>query len=127
MNKGKRLWPYFAVSAICVIVANVYALYGHGVRSDAMDFMFLYPLVGGVIIKILSMLLYDDYSRGLKRVGVNLYNSGLAALTCGALLRGIVEIAGTDSVYISWFFVAGWVMVACGTAGVFWRINKLRK
>jgi hypothetical protein len=118
MNKGKRLWPYLVASAVCVIVTNIYALYGHGVRSDAMDYMFLCPLVGGFAIKILSMLQHGDYSRGVKRVGVNLYNSGLAALACGALLRGIVEIAGTDSVYISWFFVAGWVMVVCGAMAI---------
>jgi hypothetical protein len=126
MNRGKRLLPYLAASAVCVIVTNVYALYGHGVRSDAMDYMFLYPLISGFAIKILSTLVHGDYSRGFKRAGVNLYNSGLATLTCGALLRGIVEIAGTDSVYIIWFFVVGWVMVFCGTAGVFWRINKLK-
>jgi hypothetical protein len=127
MNKGKRLWYYLAVSVVCVIVANVYALFGHGVRSSAMDYMFLYPLIGGFVIKILSTLVRGDYSRGIKRVGVNLYNSGIAALTCGALLRGIVEIAGTDSVYINWFFVAGWVMSACGMAGMIWSVNRLSK
>jgi hypothetical protein len=127
MNRGKRLWSYLAASVLCVIVVNVYALFGHGVRSASMDYMFLYPLIGGVAIKILSMLVHGDYSRGIKRVGVNLYNSGLATLVCGMLLRGIVEIAGTDSVYISWFFAAGWVMVSCGIVGVFWRINKSRK
>jgi hypothetical protein len=109
------------VSVLCVIVANVYALFGHGVRSDAMEYMFLYPLIGGFVIKILSTLAVGDYSRGRKRVGVNLYNSGLAALTCGALLRGIVEIAGTDSSYIHWFFVIGWAMIVCGMLGVIWR------
>jgi hypothetical protein len=125
MNKGKRLWPYLVAAAVCIIISNVYALFGHGVHSDAMDYMFLYPLIGGFVIKILSMLLQGDYSHGLKRVGVNLYNSGLTALACGALLRGIVEIAGTDSVYISWFFVAGWAMAACGMAGMIWRIDRL--
>jgi hypothetical protein len=126
-HKSKRLWPYLVASLICVIVANVYALFGHGVRSSAMEYMFLYPLIGGFIIKFLSTLVRGEYAHGRKRVGVNLYNSGLAALTCGALLRGIVEIAGTDSVYIRWFFIAGWVMAAIGIAGVIWRENKLRK
>jgi hypothetical protein len=126
MHKSKRLWPYLAVSVVCGIVTTVYALFGHGVRSDAMDFMFLYPLIGGFVIKILSALVVGDYSRGSKRVGVNLYNSGLAALTCGALLRGIVEIAGTDSVYIRWFFVAGWVMAACGAVSVLVRTHPQR-
>jgi hypothetical protein len=120
MNKRKRLWPYLAVSAICVIVTNVYALFGHGVRSNVMDYMFLYPLIGGFVIKMMSALAAGDYFHGLKRFGVNLYNSGLAALTCGALLQGIVEIAGTDSSYISWFFVVGAVMAAFGAVCVIW-------
>jgi hypothetical protein len=118
MNKGKRLLPYIAVSVVCIIITNIYALFGHGVRSDSMDYMLLYPLIGGLIIKIPSVLIQGDYSRGVKRFGGNLYNSGLAALTCGALLRGIVEIAGTDSVYIKWFFVLGLIMVVVGIASV---------
>jgi hypothetical protein len=118
MKKGQRLWPYLAVAALCVIVDNIYALYGHGVRSSAMDFMFLYPLLGGFIIKFLSLHVHGDDSQGWKRIGVNLYNSGIAALTCGSLLRGIVEIAGTDSVYINYFFVAGGIMVFCGIVGI---------
>jgi hypothetical protein len=89
-----------------------------------MDFMFLYPLIGGIIIKIVTMFAVRNNSYGSNRVGVNLYNSGLATLTCGALLQGIVDIAGTDSVYISWFFVTGWIMVSCGTVGICWRISK---
>jgi hypothetical protein len=121
IHKGKRLWPYLAAAVLCVLVANIYALFGHGVRSAAMDTMFAYPLVLGGAVKILSSLVRGDYGHGAKRVGVNLYNSGLAALTCGALLRGIVHIAGTDSSYIPWFFVAGWGMALGGVTAMLYR------
>jgi hypothetical protein len=118
MNKGKRLWPYLIVAAVCLAVTNVYAIFGHGVRSDAMDYMFLYPLFGGIVLKALSVFMNGDYRHGLKRMGFNLYNSGLAAITCGSFLKGVVEIAGTDSSYIAGFYIAGGVMLGCGVVAV---------
>jgi hypothetical protein len=115
----KRFFVYMAISVLCVIIAQVYALFGHGVRSAYMDYMFLYPLVGGAIAFL--------FFRGKKksRLGYNLYNSGLAALTVGALLRGIVEIAGTGSPWISCFTAAGWLFTAAGTLLCLLRKNRV--
>jgi hypothetical protein len=106
----KIFFVYIAISVLCVIIAQVYALFGHGLRSAYMDYMFLYPLVGGAIVFL--------FPRGKKnsRLGYNLYNSGLAALTAGALLRGIVEIAGTGSPWIACFTAVGGLLTAAGTA-----------
>ena len=44
-----------------------------------------------------------------------IYNSGVAALTVSSmLLRGIMDIAGTGSVYQVWMLYAGTVMAAAG-------------
>ena len=39
-----------ALAALCVLVDRVYALFAHGIASVYMDFMFLYPLLGGVLV-----------------------------------------------------------------------------
>lgn len=41
-----------------------------------------------------------------------IYNSGVAALTVSSMLRGIMDIAGTGSVYQVWMLYAGTVMAA---------------
>lgn len=43
-----------------------------------------------------------------------IYNSGVAALTVSSMLRGIMDIAGTGSVYQVWMLYAGTVMAATG-------------
>ena len=43
-----------------------------------------------------------------------IYNSGVAALTVSSMLRGIMDIAGTGSVYRVWMLYAGTVMAAAG-------------
>jgi hypothetical protein len=102
-------------SLFCVIFTHIYALFGHGVRSPAMDLMFLYPLAGGALpFFVLGRFFPRFAKRRFFRPGCNLYNSGIAALTAGALLRGILEIAGTGSRWIGLFFAAGAIMVLGG-------------
>lgn len=43
-----------------------------------------------------------------------IYNSGVATLTVSSMLRGIMDIAGTGSVYQVWMLYAGTVMAAAG-------------
>lgn len=102
------------MTAFCVAVANIYALFGHGIRSDAMDFMFLYPLCGAVVVLLLDFALTRHFGHGLSRLARNLINSGIAALTLGAMLRGILYIAGGSSPYAFVFPLTGWSLAAAG-------------
>ena len=115
----KTAMVYLVVSFLCMVITNVYALFGHGVRSDSMDFMFLYPLIGGAVVFLLIALLLPFMSRklsSLSRIGYNLYNSGIAALTSAAMLTGIMEIAGTGSVWIIYLRVVGFVLLIAAIA-----------
>ncbi|MDR1733351.1 MAG: hypothetical protein LBR73_00485 [Oscillospiraceae bacterium] len=101
---------YSALSLLCVLLTNVYALFGHGIRSQAMDLMFLYPLIGGSLV-----VTYCLCKELLPRTGFNLFNAGLTTLTVGAFLSGILEIAGTASPYIPGFYIIGGVLCAAGS------------
>jgi len=106
---------YFAVSILCIVITNVYALYGHGVRSGSMDFMFLYPFLGGTVIFLLTAFWASrppERAGKISRAGYNLYNSGIAALTSSAMLTGIMEIAGTGSQWIPYIRIAGIILLA---------------
>ena len=113
----KTAIAYFVASVICVVITNVYALYGHGIRSGSMDFMFLFPFVGGTLVFLSAAFLTSRLPEKvckISRVGYNLYNSGIAALTSAAMLTGIMEIAGTGSKWIQYIKVAGIVLSAAG-------------
>jgi hypothetical protein len=111
----KTAMVHLAAAVFCIVTANVYALFGHGARSASMDWMFLYPLLGGTVVFSLWAALLPRLSARfllISRVGYNLYNSGIAALGSAAMLTGIVEIAGTDSKWIAYIRMAGYVMMA---------------
>ena len=108
---------FLAFSGLAALVSQIYSLFGHGVRSAVMDWMFLYPLLGGSLIYLMiDLLLPAIKAQRSYRLFCNLYNAGIAALTAGSFLKGILEIAGAASPYLPWFFGAGWLLVAAGMA-----------
>ena len=114
----KTMLVYSAVSAFCIFFNKVYALYGHGVTSASMSLMFLYPLIGGAAVFMFLWLFKPDATGIPKyRLLYNLYNSGIAALVIGSMLKGIFEIAGTSSQYTVFYFILGWMFIAVGIIG----------
>jgi hypothetical protein len=111
----KTIAVYLALSLIAIAVDNIYAIFGHGVRSAAMTWMFLYPLIGGTLFYLLIELLLPWINRFTGyRVFFNIYNSGTATLTTGSFLKGILDIAGTSSPYVAVYYIAGWVFIVSG-------------
>lgn len=116
-DKGTRktVIVYLALSATAIAVDNIYALFGHGVRSSSMSFMFLYPLLGGALLYfLLGAIIPGITSIRLYRLGYNLYNSGIATLTAGSFFKGILDIAGTASEYTGIFTLVGLVFTLTG-------------
>jgi hypothetical protein len=111
----KAIWVYLILSAVAIVVSKVYGIFGHGVTSAAMSWMFLYPLLGGALFYfIIEMLIPHITKFAGCRVFLNLNNSGIATLTLASLLKGIFEIAGTDSPYLVYYYTVGGVFVAAG-------------
>jgi hypothetical protein len=116
---------YLICAGLCAAVANVYALFGHGVRSWAMDLMFLCPLLlGAALFAILSVFAPDFADRKGYRLFFNLHNSGVAAITVGLLFRGILDVAGTGSDFVHVFFFTGGVFIVAGVASCATRSTK---
>jgi hypothetical protein len=112
---NKTVFVYLAISAFTFIINKVYAIFGHGVSSDAMTWAFLYPLIGGALFFLLLGLLLPriNYFAGY-RLLYNSYNSGIAVLTVGSLLKGVMEIAGTNSPYLKMYTMIGYGFMAFG-------------
>jgi hypothetical protein len=112
---GKTIWVYLILSAVAVAFDKVYDIFGHGVNSAAMTWMFLYPLLGGALFFFIIGKLAPHVNKfeGY-RVFLNIHNSGIAALTLASLLKGIFEIAGTNSPYLVYYYIAGGVFIAAG-------------
>lgn len=111
----KTIIVYFILSVSAIAIDNIYAIFGHGVRSASMTYMFAYPLIGGVIFYALIRLIFPLISqyKGY-RLFYNIYNSGIALLAAGSLFSGILEIAGADSVFSLYFLISGYSFAAVG-------------
>ncbi len=77
-----------------------------------MTYLFAWPLLLGALPSFIGALFPGI--RPMGRISGNLYPAGVAALTVSSLLRGILEIAGTASVYQSALMVVGAVLLAAG-------------
>jgi len=113
----KTTAAYLAMTLLAAAVNFVYGIFGHGVSSGWMAWMFLYPLLGGLLFYNLISLSIPGVIRAPRyRVFFNIHNSGIAALTAGSFLKGILDIAGTDSAYTACFDAAGWLLIGAGIA-----------
>jgi len=111
----KTILTYLILSVISIVIDKVYGIFGHGVDSKSMTWMFLYPLLGGALMYFLIGRLIPHITKLTGyRVFFNIYNSGIATLTLGSLLKGIFEIAGTNSPYLEYYYMGGGVFIAVG-------------
>lgn len=110
----KTAFIYLLLSIFCGLFGAIYELYSHEVYSFYMIYAFAFPLVGGVLpFCILNMARPRKYPNSLSR---NLYHSGIAALTVGSIVRGVLDIYGTDNALTKYYLPAGAVLIAAGIA-----------
>lgn len=109
---GKGALCYSLIALFCLVVFIIYNLFSHGVYSPFMTWLFLWPLVLGVL-PCLILHLMKRLPRP-SRFAINAYNSGVAAITVSSLLRGIFEIAGTASPLQTGLWIAGLAMAGAG-------------
>ena len=119
----KTALVFLVVSLFCILLNYVYSRYSHGVYSNYMTYMFAYPLIGGVVVNLLAGTILKTRVPG--RFAINIYNSGIATLTVGSMLRGIFDIAGTSSPYQPVFVVMGWLMLLAGV--VYYIAEQFKK
>lgn len=102
-------FTYLVVSVLCALFGAVYEQFSHGVYSGYMLYAFLFPLAGGAL-PFFSMALFGRH-RFPGRLAVNLYHSGIAALTTGCIFQGVLEIYGTTNALtqVYWFLGVGFV------------------
>ncbi len=116
---------YFGVSVFCLVFYMIYDRFSHGIRSPYMTWLFAWPFLLGV----LPGIVFWRFSK-IRRPGrftVNLYNSGVAAVTVSSMLRGIFEIAGTASDYQQHLMYAGGAMLFLGIAAHLFPIRGFRR
>lgn len=107
----KTGFVYLLVSLLCALLGAVYESFSHGVYANPMIYAFSFPLCLGALPFIYAALL------GLRapcRLAANLYHAGLAALTAGSFMTGVLEIYGTTNDLITVYWIAGSALTTGG-------------
>ncbi|HFI0668147.1 TPA: hypothetical protein ACGO4I_001606 [Streptococcus suis] len=83
---------YLAMTAFLFIFSRIYESLSYGEVSVFMHYMFCATLVGGILL--LGLL---QVKPNLSRITYNLWNSSIATITAGCLLRGIINLSGRST------------------------------
>lgn len=105
---------YGGISIASLIFSLIYEAFSHGVYSPYMMGFCLFPLIGGVCPFFLIACSKKDLM--VSWIGRCAWHSAVAAWMCGSCVRGILDIYGTDS---------EWVLYYWGVGGVFLIISVL--
>ena len=104
-NARQRFFICLYVAIGCGIFSATYEHFSHGVYSSFMVWLFATPLVLGALPNLIMWLRKSPLTKGYWWPTLHAY--AIATLTIGSALQGIVEIYGTTSPYIIYFFIVG--------------------
>ena len=121
LENGRRIYVF--VSVFCLVFSIVYESFSHNVYSPYMVFAVAFPLIGGAAVAEILLKLPAAFHP--RRMTVRLYNSGIAALTLGSVVRGVLDIYGTENPLVTCYAVVGIAFAAAGI--VCWMIAVFRR
>ena len=106
----RNLLGNIAGTVFLALFGAVYELFSHEVYSYFMIYAFAVPLMLGVMPY--ALLLISRKVPG--RAALNLWNSGIAALSVGCVFRGVLEIYGTTNSFSVIYPVSGLLLLTAG-------------
>ncbi len=100
---------YIIVTLTCILFSIIYESFSHGVISNFMIFSFVVPLVFGVGINY--MFYFFKIKKLPSRIQNKIYNAGIATLTIGSIMEGVLQIYGTTNSKIYVYLVVGIILL----------------
>ena len=104
------IMAYLFSTVGCILFGAVYELFSHGVWSCFMICAFAFPLLIGAI----PFFLLRKRGKSFPGMAADLIHAGVAALTVGSILQGVLEIYGTSNPLTAVYWAAGGVLVSAG-------------
>ncbi len=108
----KTAFVYLMISIFCALFGAIYEIYSHEVYSFYMIYAFAFPLVGGALpFSAMGLFRVKKYPYSASR---NVYHSGIATLTVGSIIQGVLEIYGTTNILVKYYWFSGMILVVVG-------------
>ena len=100
---------YIIATLLCILFSIIYESFSHGVISNFMILAFLIPLLLGVVGTYIMFFLKRNKLPTLFEN--HLSNAGVATLTFGSIMEGVLEIYGTTNVKIYLYLIVGLILI----------------
>ena len=118
----KTAFIYVCVSIFCALFGGVYEYFGHGVLSFHMIYAFGFPLVLGALpFLIIEKNPKIHYPGSLS---ASFLHMGIATMTVGSIVQGVLDIYGTTNVLSSIYIYASVILVVASIITYFIKIKK---
>ena len=101
---------YLFSTAACAFFGAVYELFGHEVYSYYMIYAFAFPLLLGAI----PFFLMQKAGKPFPGRAADLIHAGVAALTAGSIVQGVLKIYGTANCLTLAYWITGGVITSAG-------------
>ena len=112
----KTLVSYSLLTIFFLAFSRIYESFSFGETSLHMHYLFVVPLVGGVILAFLLKIIPN-----LARISLNLWNSAVAVLTAGMLFRGIVNLSGRSTTLDQPYWYVGLAFAILAIVSLFFQ------
>ena len=122
--KQKLILIDLIAALFCALFGAVYEAFGHGVYSYGMLYAFAFPLALGVLPLYLIEILRAPYPGKALR---ELWHAGIAALTVGSIVTGVLEIYGTTNPLTVVYWILGGAAVLTGIVGYAFRLLRKKR
>ena len=123
----KSVLAYSKATIFLIILNYIYSLFSHGVNSDYMTYMFVYPLIGGLFVNLFLIINKKITRTKLFYIGKSVLNYGLATLVVGSFIKGVFDIAGTDSIYIVYYLYIGIILTSIGLLFLLYSLYRVKE
>lgn len=103
----KTSLTYLSLTIFLFVFSRIYESLSYGEVSFFMHYLFAVPLIGSSLL-LLALCLFPR----LSRLCFNLWNSGVAVLTAGFLLRGIINLSGRSTTLdLPYWYIGGGLLL----------------
>lgn len=113
---------YLLASIFCALFGGIYELFSHGVYSYFMIYAFAYPLVLGALPYLFFGMIGKNTSSYY--LGHQIYALGIATLTLGSIIKGVLDIYGTTNSLTPYYWWIGGTLILTGVLVLLVKTQK---
>lgn len=123
----KSIVSYFIVTMFLVLLNYIYSIFSHNVKSNYMTYMFIYPLVSGILVNIFILINKNIIKLKSFYIGKSILNYGIAIIVFRGFMKGVFEIAGTDSRYLVYYFYVAIILILFSIIFIIYSLYEVSK